>query len=101
MDFALFQADSTRIPPGPAHGPPRPLFIPLVESPNQYGAAMMKKSFPKRPYLRIFFQCCGVYQRVYRDRTGMAYSGRCPRCLRPIRFPIGPEGTRARGFVVS
>lgn len=61
---------------------------------------MEKKSYLDRPYLRIFFECCQVYLRVYRDMSGKAYSGRCPRCLRMIRFKIGPHGTSSRGFTV-
>ena len=57
-------------------------------------------SFTGRPYLQVLFECCGVYQRVYRDRGGKFYQGRCPRCLRQIRFLIRPDGSPARGFVV-
>ena len=62
---------------------------------------MKKKSSLNRPYLRIFFDCCQVYQRVYRNPSGEAYAGRCPRCLRMIHFKIGPHGTSSRGFIVS
>ncbi len=54
-----------------------------------------------RPYLSILFNCCGVYQRVYRNPEGSAYVGRCPKCCRSVRFPIGPGGTSARFFVVE
>lgn len=53
-----------------------------------------------RPYLRIMFDCCQVYQRIYRDRIGRFYEGRCPRCLRTVRFKIAPHGTGARAFSV-
>jgi hypothetical protein len=53
-----------------------------------------------RPYLRIMFDCCQVYQRIYRDRLGHFYEGRCPRCLRSVRFRIAPHGTGARAFSV-
>lgn len=56
--------------------------------------------YVNRPFLRVYFECCAVYQRLYRDRGGRTYSGRCPRCLRPIRFRIGPGGTPARDFTV-
>ena len=62
---------------------------------------MKKKSSLNRPYLRIFFDCCQVYQRVYRNPSGEAYAGCCPRCLRMIRFKIAPHGTSFRGFIVS
>ncbi|HEX9841780.1 MAG TPA: hypothetical protein VGC20_03475 [bacterium] len=61
---------------------------------------MEAKPYLNRPYLRVFFECCSIYQRIYRDPDGHAYSGRCPRCLRPIRFRVGPNGTPARDFAV-
>ncbi len=51
-----------------------------------------------RPYLGVMFDCCRVYQRVYRDRDGSTYRGRCPRCLRTITFVVGPDGTQSRVF---
>lgn len=58
------------------------------------------RNFLYRPFLRILFECCNVYQRIYRDRQGHSYSGRCPHCLRPIQFRVGPDGTTARDFRV-
>ncbi|MDH4249243.1 MAG: hypothetical protein OEW39_15665 [Deltaproteobacteria bacterium] len=55
---------------------------------------------PKRPFLQVLFQCCRVYLRIYRDPEQPYYQGRCPRCLRTVRFRVGPEGTPARAFEV-
>lgn len=52
----------------------------------------------KRPFLSVLFECCGVYQRVYRDPVARAYEGRCPRCGRGVKFPVGEGGTQARFF---
>jgi hypothetical protein len=54
-----------------------------------------------RPYLSVYFACCGMYQRIYKNADGTAYAGHCPRCAKPVRFPVGPGGTTARQFVVE
>ncbi len=55
----------------------------------------------KRKFLGIIFTCCNVYGRLYKNKMGTAYVGRCPRCMRPIRVPINPDssnGTSRRFF---
>lgn len=53
-----------------------------------------------RPYLSVQFDCCNVYQRIYRDKDGQHYTARCPRCGKTARFAVGQGGTSARFFVV-
>jgi hypothetical protein len=53
-----------------------------------------------RPFLRVRFECCGTYTRVYRTADGTHYRGGCPRCGKPVRFEVGPGGTDSRDFVV-
>jgi len=52
----------------------------------------------KKSYLGIMFNCCGTYGRIYKNKDGTAYVGRCPRCTRPIKVPIGEGGTNTRFF---
>jgi hypothetical protein len=58
-------------------------------------------SSPSRPFLGIRFNCCGVYQRVYRSPDGKFYRGRCPRCARAVEFKVGTGGSDSRFFVVD
>lgn len=53
---------------------------------------------PGRRFVGVRFACCDVYARVYVNRTATAYEGCCPKCSRPVRFRIGPEGTDKRFF---
>lgn len=50
-------------------------------------------------FLGVTFECCGVYARIYQNRAGDAYEGRCPRCMGRIHVGIGPEGGNTRFFV--
>lgn len=49
-------------------------------------------------WIGIFFECCSVYSRIYRNREGTAYMGFCPRCQRPAKVKVGAGGTNARLF---
>ena len=52
----------------------------------------------QRRYVGIHFVCCGVYTRIYINRPGTAYEGNCPKCSRPVRLKVGPDGTDQRFF---
>ncbi len=47
----------------------------------------------RRPNLGIHFRCCNVYGYIYKNKTGDAYVGGCPRCGKQLRVPIAKDGT--------
>lgn len=51
-----------------------------------------------RPFIGIFFECCGVYARVYRAPDAGEYRGTCPKCLATVRAQVGPGGVSQRIF---
>ncbi|MBF0530153.1 MAG: hypothetical protein HQK55_12960 [Deltaproteobacteria bacterium] len=52
-----------------------------------------------RKFLGIKFNCCNVYYRIYVNRQGTHYEGRCPKCGQPVKVRIDPTaGTNTRFF---
>ena len=49
----------------------------------------------KRKFLGIWFECCHVYGRLYQNKTGTQYVGRCPKCLRPVKVNINAQSENA------
>ena len=49
-------------------------------------------------FVGIIFTCCNVYGRLYKNKEGTAYVGRCPKCMKSLRLKIGPGGCNARFF---
>lgn len=71
-----------------------------LNSSNQPAEPAKRPAAP-RPWLSVQFDCCGVYQRVYRSADGTHYAGACPRCGGRVRFNVGEGGTPSRFFRVS
>ncbi|MGC4032949.1 MAG: hypothetical protein QM754_14675 [Tepidisphaeraceae bacterium] len=94
-DYILDISSLRGTEPEPAQPPPK--------SPSSKSASPMRPqmSHGGRPFISVFFKCCSVYQRVYRNADGKTYTGRCPKCLGQVRFVVGDGGTGERSFVVE
>jgi len=56
------------------------------------------KKYESKKFLGIMFNCCNVYARIYKNKEGTAYVGRCPRCMRSVKVKVGEGGTNTRFF---
>jgi len=48
-----------------------------------------------RKFIGVWFECCHTYGRLYKNKEGTMYRGRCPKCLRPVQVAINAESERA------
>jgi hypothetical protein len=58
----------------------------------------MNNPAPRRKYIGIQFDCCHKYDRIYVNRMGTAYEGKCPGCYRAVKIRIGEGGVETRFF---
>ncbi len=56
------------------------------------------KPLKDKKYIGILFECCNVYRRIYINKDGNAYEGRCHLCYGKVKVLIGPNGTDQRIF---
>jgi len=49
----------------------------------------------KRQFLGVWFECCHAYGRLYKNKEGTMYRGRCPKCLRWVKVPIDINSEKA------
>ena len=55
-------------------------------------------SVDRKKFVGVRFHCCDLYIRIYVNKDGTAYEGRCPKCAKPVRLKIGEGGTSNRFF---
>ncbi|MBX3396327.1 MAG: hypothetical protein KF841_13270 [Phycisphaerae bacterium] len=74
---------------------PRRLDI-LLTADGTIDASSVRSSKPSseegRPWIGVHFECCGVYSRVYRERSADRYDGRCPKCGISLTVRVSPDG---------
>ena len=75
--------------------------IPLLVKPAEFGPHPAPNAGPRRRFLSVWYRCCNVYGRLYRNKTESAYVGCCPRCGDRVRATIGSDGTNRRMFVAQ
>ncbi len=78
--------------------PDDPAYILNIDDLKHTEADPSSNSNRGRRWLGIRFDCCDVYNRIYRNAAGTAYAGRCPKCYRRITIRVGPAGTVNRFF---
>lgn len=54
-----------------------------------------------RNWLGVWFKCCHVYGRMYKNEFGTRYTGYCPRCGAEVGARVGTGGTSRRFFEAS
>ena len=54
-----------------------------------------KDSLPKRKFIGVWFECCHAYGRLYKNKDGTIYRGRCPKCLRSVQVRIDSGSDKA------
>ena len=75
--------------------------IPGVAAPTPPASDSLDRPPHPRAWLGILFNCCHTYGRIYRNREGTEYVGRCPACGHIVRAGIGPGGSSRRIFETS
>ncbi len=75
-------------------------FLNLSSEPSPERSKQPETAKPgdRRKFIGVKFNCCGIYVRIYANKDGTAYEGRCPKCFKSVKFKIGSGGTDNRFF---
>ena len=49
----------------------------------------------QRKFIGIWFECCHTYGRLYKNKEGNLYTGRCPKCLRMAQIRVDSTSEKA------
>lgn len=71
---------------------------PTADKPSGGGAGGVAGGAQGRPWIAVQWKCCRTYSRIYRNKQGTAYEGRCPKCGKQVRASVGEGGTNNRFF---
>jgi hypothetical protein len=71
------------------------------QSAGQPEAADPASSLKGRAWIAVHWRCCNVYNRLYKNAAGTAYTGRCPRCGKSATANVGAGGTDQRFFTAG
>ncbi len=55
----------------------------------------------KKKFISIYWKCCHVFSRMYRNSSGTGYDGFCPKCHVFLHVPIGKDGIHQRTFIAE
>lgn len=75
--------------------PPRGNELDVTEGASENAAS------PGRPWIQVWFECAGAYQKVFRSLDKTRYTATCPKCFKQMKFGVGPGGSSDRFFRVS
>ncbi len=48
-----------------------------------------------RKFIGVWFDCCHTYGRLYKNKEGTQYTGRCPKCMRYVHVNIDENSSKA------
>lgn len=78
-----------------------PIEAPMADPRDIVDIATLRREPEKqapRAFLSIWYRCCHVYGRLYKNAAGTKYNGCCPRCASRAHVLVRPDGTTRRCF---